>query len=192
MKFAASKFSLKKLSALGLASSLMLGAAPQVFADDFRCARTVGRITVDNLIVPDGKVCTLNGTRVEGNIIVGTRSRLSASDVRVDGNVQAEGHTSVFLNSGSVIDGSVQLKQGGVAQINRTTIGSDLQLESNRGKLTVTGNRVDGNVQVVQNRGGVVIQRNQIRQSLQCKQNSPAPTGGNNVAGDKEGQCARL
>jgi hypothetical protein len=33
---------------------------------------------------------------------------------------------------------------------------------------------------------------NTVVQNLQCKQNLPAPTGGDNTAGDKEGQCAAL
>jgi hypothetical protein len=37
-----------------------------------------------------------------------------------------------------------------------------------------------------------VLYKNRISQALQCKQNNPAPTGGANRAGDKEGQCARL
>jgi hypothetical protein len=177
---------------LGLTVLALCTLAGAAHADDFRCAGTVDAITVDNVVVPDGRTCTLNGTRVDGNIIVGTRSRLSASAVKVEGNVQAEGATSVFLNPGSVIDGSVQLKQGGTARIDRVVIGSDLQLESNRGLLTVLRNKVDGNVQVVQNTGGVTLTRNQVLQTLSCKQNAPAPTGSGNIAGDKEGQCARL
>lgn len=175
-------------AALALGSMVSLPA----FADEFICTRSVGAISVDNLRVPDGRSCSLNGTRIKGNIVVGTGSTLNAGGIRVDGNVQAEGHRAVYLNAGTVVGGSVQLKQGGVAQVLRTSIDSDLQLESNRGRITVEQNKVDGNVQVVQNTGGVIIRRNQIAQALQCKQNAPAPTGGGNIAGDKEGQCARL
>ena len=69
--------------------------------------------------------------------------------------------------------GSVQLKQGGGANIASVSVKGDIQLFENRGAQTVRNNRVDGN--------------------LQCKSNSPAPTGGGNIVqGNKEDQCARL
>jgi hypothetical protein len=58
--------------------------------------------------------------------------------------------------------------------------------------MVARSNTVLANLQAVQNRGGLVISENRISQNLQCKQNNPAPTGGNNRAGDKEGQCSRL
>jgi hypothetical protein len=65
------------------------------------------------------------------------------------------------------------LKQGGSINLTRNTVGSDIQLFSNRGRSVVSRNVVDGN--------------------LQCKSNRPAPTGdGNRVDGNKEDQCARL
>jgi hypothetical protein len=48
------------------------------------------------------------------------------------------------------------------------------------------------NLQAVQNKGGVAFTNNRISESLQCKENNPRPTGGGNIAGDKEGQCAAL
>jgi hypothetical protein len=42
---------------------------------------------LDNVLVPDGASCTMNGTRVEGNIVVKTGARLQATNVRVDGNI---------------------------------------------------------------------------------------------------------
>ncbi len=43
------------------------------------------------------------------------------------------------------------------------------------------------------NRGTQVISANTIDGNLQCQENSPAPTGSNNVVGGtKEDQCRRL
>jgi hypothetical protein len=48
-------------------------------------------------------------------------------------------------------------------------------------------------VQAFQNTGGVNFANNVIDRNLQCKENRPAPTGGNNeVHGNKEDQCSRL
>ena len=48
-------------------------------------------------------------------------------------------------------------------------------------------------MQAFSNTGGVVIRYNDIDGNLQCKSNRPRPRGGfNQVAGNKEDQCAGL
>jgi hypothetical protein len=159
------------IAALALAAGL--GGAATASAEERTCRGTLGAVTVDNLRVPQGASCTLNGTHVQGTVKVERDATLRASAIRVIGNVQAENHRHVTLNGGSTVGGSVQLKQGGSATIDRNRVTGDIQLFTNRGAQSVTGNRVNGN--------------------LQCKENVPAPTGGGNIVqGNKEDQCARL
>jgi hypothetical protein len=180
----------------GLALLSLLVWGPVAMADDTVCTGTIGKVTVDNLIVPNGRSCTLNGTRVEGNIIVSTGATLTAKGVDVDGNVQAEGARSVRVlvlgGARSFVGGGVQIEQGGSARIDRVDIDGDLQLFQNRGFLRVTGNDVGGNLQANQNTGGLNIANNIIAENLQCAANNPPPTGGGNTAGDTEDQCANL
>ncbi len=173
------------LAAIGLS----LGAFSAVQADDYTCTGAVGAVTKDNIEVPDGATCTLTGTHVEGNIIVGTDSTLNASGVRVDGNVQAEGSAKVEVYGNSTVGGSIQIKQGGGAYVDRVAVTADIQLDSNSKMLEVNHNTVGGNVQVVSNTGGALITNNVIDGNLQCKQNNPAPTGGDNEAASFEDQC---
>jgi hypothetical protein len=86
--------------------------------------------------------------------VIGTGASLVARDVRVDGNVQAEGHRSVDVRT-SRVGGSVQLKQGGAATVYRTAVGGDIQYDDNDRQLVAHSNPVGGNIQVVGNRGGV-------------------------------------
>jgi DUF4097 and DUF4098 domain-containing protein YvlB len=159
------------ITALALAAGL--GGATTASAEERTCRGTLGAVTVDNLRVPQGAACTLNGTRVQGTVKVERDATLRASAIRVIGNVQAENHRHVTLRNGSTVGGSVQLKQGGSATIDANRVTGDIQLFTNRGAQSVTGNRVNGN--------------------LQCKENVPAPTGGGNIVqGNKEDQCARL
>lgn len=181
-----------RLIAVGLALWLAVGTAAVARADDTLCRGTLGAVSVDNLKVPDKAKCTLNGTRVKGNIIVGTGATLTAKSVTVDGNLQAEGAQSVTVSGNTTVGGSVQIKQGGSASLSGLRINGDLQLESNRGRLTATSNRIGGNLQVFQNTGGVKLTNNQIAENMQCKENKPAPTGSGNTAGDKEDQCSGL
>ncbi len=187
--------SLTGLFALALSLSALLAAASSAQAEERVCRGTIGAATVDNLRVPSGATCTLNGTKVKGTIKVERGARLFANGVNVVGNIQSEGFRTVSVKEGSTVGGSVQLENGqrdGLGRIASTRINGDLQFFSNRARMVARGNTILANLQAVSNTGGLVIQNNRISENLQCKQNSPPPTGGGNVAGDKEDQCARL
>jgi hypothetical protein len=185
----------KMIVAVSVVTSLLLWAAAAL-ADDTVCQGTLGEVTVVNLIVPDDGTCMLIGTRVEGNIHVGTGATLIAMGVDVDGNIQAEGARSVSVvgvnEERSFVGGNIQVKQGGTAFIDRVDIWADLQFEENRYPVSATHNAIGGNLQAYKNTGGVIIISNQIAENLQCYDNNPPPTGGNNIAGDKDGQCEGL
>ncbi len=159
-------------------------------AADATCNGTLGALRFENLEVPAGATCTLNGTRVDGNIKIYNNATLLANNVTVGGNIQADGAANVVVGGNSTVGGSVQIKQGGGASVNQTRVNGDIQLESNQAALAVAFNRVGGNVQVFQNTGGATINDNVIDGNLQCKQNTPAPTGARNQAASFEDQCA--
>ena len=168
------------------------GAAP-AGAEERTCRGTLGAITVDNLSVPQGATCVLQGTRVQGTIKVERNATLRAANIKVIGNIQGENHRRVNVRGTSTIGGSIQLVQGGAARIVDATIKQDLFFDSNDLLLVARRNNVNGNLQAFQNSGGVTIAGNDIDGNLQCKENVPAPTGGNNrVGGNKEDQCRRL
>ena len=187
--------SLTAVFALMLAVCALLAVAPPAQAEERVCRGTIGATTVDNLLVPQGATCTLNGTRVEGTIKVENNATLLASGVRVKGNIQSEGFEKIRLNKDSRVVGSVQLKNGqsgGLAKISFSRINGDLQFESNDARMVANNNTVGANLQAVQNEGGVELTGNTIAENLQCKEDEPPPTGGGNTAGDKEDQCADL
>jgi hypothetical protein len=162
-------------------------------AEERTCRGTIGARTVDNVRVPDGASCTLEGTRVKGTVKVETNARLVARGVRVVGNVQGENAARVVVRAGSRVGGSVQVKQGGGALVAGSRVTHDVQYDSNTRRVRIVRTRVGGNVQLVGNRGGAEVTNNRIDENLQCKENSPAPVGGGNrVGNNKEDQCARL
>ena len=178
-----------------LVGALLLALVPAqvAHAEERTCRGFLGAITVDNVRVPQGATCTMQGTYVKGTVKVERRATLSANDVHVIGNVQAEGARSVTVRNGSFVGGSVQIVQGGGALVGSSRINGDILFDENRAKLTTRSNRIGGNLQAFQNTGGVVISRNVIDGNLQCKENRPAPTGGGNIVhGNKEDQCRRL
>lgn len=187
---------LKRIMAIAFAGLLALAVmTPAALAEERVCRGTIGSTTVDNLLVPQGASCTLNGTRVQGTIKVENGARLVANGVRVIGNVQSEGFQAITLKENSRVGGSVQLKNGlsgGTGKIVSTRINGDLQFEANQARMVARNSTILANLQVFQNTGGVVLENNTIAENLQCKENSPPPTGGGNTAGDKEDQCAAL
>ncbi len=187
--------SLTAVFALILAVCALLAVAPAAQAEERVCRGTIGATTVDNLRVPQGATCTLNGTRVEGTVLVERNATLVASGIRVKGNVQSEGFKKIVLRQGSVVVGSVQLEnglEGGTGKVLNSRINGDLQFFSNEARVVARGNTILANLQANQNTGGLVIENNKIAENLQCQANNPPPTGGGNTAGDKEDQCARL
>ena len=187
--------SLTGMMALAMGLTALLVAASVAQAEERVCRGTIGGATVDNVRVPQGASCTLNGTRVEGTVKVERNATLFANGIRVKGNVQSEGFKNIYLRQGSVVVGSVQLEnglRGGTGQVLNTRINGDLQFFSNEARMVARGNTILANFQANQNKGGLVIQNNRIAENLQCQSNNPAPVGSGNTAGDKEGQCTRV
>lgn len=184
---------MQRYTYLSLAAGVAMAFPVTALAEERVCRGAIGAITLDNVRVPQGARCTLDGTRVKGSIVVQRDAALIAEDVAVVGNVQAENHRSVTVEDGSRIGGSIQIKQGRAATVADVRVNGDIQYESNAGDLRIVRNRVGGSVQAFQNAGDLQIQRNTIDGNLQCKENRPAPVGGRNaVGGEKEDQCRRL
>jgi hypothetical protein len=182
-----------RLAAVVAVVGAMLLPAGQALGEERACRGTIGVVTVDNLRVPQGATCTLNGTFVKGTVKVERGATLHAFDIRVIGNVQAENARLVVVREGSRIGGSVQIVHGGAAQILGNRINGDILFDDQDRALRANRNVVGGNLQAFQNTGGVEIRNNRIDGNLQCKANNPAPVGGGNIVqGNKEDQCRRL
>ncbi|TXI18887.1 MAG: hypothetical protein E6Q62_05560 [Nitrosomonas sp.] len=167
------------------------------FADDSRCTRTIGAVTIDgNVIVPAGRSCTLNGTRVKGNVELRDKAQvLIQNGATVIGNVQTDGANRVrILNSN--INGNVQLT--GITNSLRSLIlhshvGGTVDWNDNQAPLLIQYSDVDSDVKVNQNDRATGIYDNVIGGNLQCQSNVPAPRGARNIVdGNKEDQCARF
>ena len=124
--------------------ALVMTAGP-AWADETVCTGTIGAVTVDNLRVPDGATCRLDGTHVKGTVKVEVDAILRAFGVRVIGNVQAEKARKVVIRDGSRVGGSVQIVQGGAAKVLRTRVNGDILFDDQEGRLAAKRNRVGGN-----------------------------------------------
>jgi hypothetical protein len=183
---------MKTSHVLGVVGAALALAAVPASAEERVCTGTIGAVYLDNIFVPDGRSCVLDGTRAKGNIVVGTGATLTARSVSINGNLQAEGAQSVRVHGRSTFGGSVQIVQGGAASIENARIEGDILFDENVGALNASGNVLGGNLQAFKNLAGVSLTNNSMKGNLQCKENIPAPTGGGNRAASKEDQCARL
>lgn len=176
---------------------LALLVATPVWADDIRCTSTIGAVTVDsNVIVPAGRSCTLDGTRVKGNVELRDRAQiLIRNGADVDGNVQTDGANRVrILNS--EIGGNIQLSGihfDQASQVLHSYIGGTIDWNGNSSVVQIQYNHVDSDIKVNQNGGLASIYDNVVGGNLQCQSNQPAPRGARNIVhGNKEDQCRRF
>jgi len=179
--------------ALNLTAAAVASLSAAAYADDVHCPPHLGNVVVDgNVLI--AAPCELTGTTVKGNVHLYAGGSLIATDVRINGNIQAERADFIDVTT-SVIGGSVQLDElvGDLSVIQSSEIGGSIQLKANRSRLEVLDSDVGADVQAFDNTGGVLILGNVIDGNLQCKSNAPTPVGGSNrVGGNKEDQCANL
>ena len=127
---------------LGIVATAVVALAPTAaIADTFTCTRMCRfgpNDELDNLLVNDGGVATLNGTVVTGNIVVEDGGKLTVKNgVLVEGNVQSFGAARITVRS-SIIGGSLQIKNTPKITVKNNTIEGDLQLEENNTTLART------------------------------------------------------
>ena len=139
---------------VGLAISVAgLATAQPAAAEERTCRGTIGRVTVDNVRVPAGATCTLNGTRVQGTVYVNRNATLRAVGARINGNVQAENSRDVRVVQGWTVGGSYQVVQSGLARLFDSRVEGDVLIDENRRPNEIRRNRVGGNIQAFQNTG---------------------------------------
>lgn len=184
--------SLRAAAVAAIALPLAVGLAPAAHAADLECRGTLGAVTVaGNLLVPDDSTCTLNGTTVLGSVVVKSRATLVATGIETNGSIQGESPARLDVRD-SQLGNSIQLRKGGPVVLSGNTITGDIALEENLGRVELAGNDVVGSVQANKNTGGLDITTNVIGNGLQCQDNLPLPTGGGNIAKQKQGQCINL
>ena len=132
---------MRKRQVMSTMASLILtvifGGTPVVFAEETRCTGTIGARTLDNIVVPRRAYLY-----AEWHARQRQRGRLDWGNAECQwGTCQRQhpgrGSRAVFINPGSTVGGSVQIKQGGSARISQTRINGDLQLFENEGSLSV-------------------------------------------------------
>ena len=125
---------------------------------------------------PSDGACTYQNRTFDDDVTIAENESCTFTNVTVEGNVQLE-RNAVLTATGLTVDGNIQAQEA-----------QALTVESSQ----VQGNQVQGNIQFEQG-GDIDVRTTEIDGNLQCKENNPAPGGGNNtVGGNKEDQCGIL
>jgi hypothetical protein len=192
------------------ASTCFIGTpVPVIVGGSISCAGGASCFMFDSTVHGNVKcegcdVLDLFGSAVGGDV----QSKSSAAGSRIDtmeigGDVQFEG-TGQFLDVlNSNVGGDVQVGKslitmlptvllGGMHLDNNQIAGNVQVVETTASEHEIADNRVGRDLQFFKNRGPSDISDNTIAGNLQCKENKPAPTGGGNVAKQKQEQCAAL
>jgi hypothetical protein len=167
-------------------------AAQQVAAADVHCPPHRGEITVNgNLLV--AAPCELDETRVKGNVLLFAGGSLVADEAVIDGNIEGETAFEVELVD-SRVRGNIELVGlvGDTSSFINSRVDGNLKLRANRSFVLLEDNEVDS-IEALLNTGGLHIVDNEVKGDLTCRDNIPAPTGGDNeVRGGEKGQCRNL
>lgn len=169
-----------------------LADAPAGLSGSVRCTNwRIGAVNVDNVEVPPGMACELDGTTVKGGVKVLAGSTLIAGNsVQVGGTIQGDrAHYVQLTGSTSLVRGSFELKKGGGGVLVDAEVRGSAVAEELTEVVSFGGARVGSSMKLIKNTGGVTVANNTVIGALQCKENTPAPMVAGNSAGSLEDQC---
>jgi hypothetical protein len=204
------------MNRLLLVLTILLAAVTQCLADHSpggsggaSCAGVIGGgpavTTINgNVIVPDGKSCTLSFVNVEGGVRVGRDASLTVSAYTepssIGGDIEATNCNSVLLQGNVTVRGNVDIISCSGAGWNGfqgpdTVINGNFVCQSNAGPCLAWLGTVGENLHVQSNKSQAAsdISLVSVGGNLHCFGNAPMPThshGPSWVDGNAQGQCA--
>lgn len=165
----------------GIVAASGLATLSPAFAasSDTVCHDTIGRRTVDRVVIPRRATCRLNGTTVRQNIVVGPHESIVTHHARILGSVQAtDGPRSVQILDTNV-RGNIHVREAtGTILIGNgscsldPSAGNNIHLVDNSGPIGLCRMRIRGNVHAINNTGTVFMLDNRVGNNLHARGNS--------------------
>ena len=171
--------------ALAIAFPMFFAGAPSAFAQvDITCISALSRQTVQNVIVPQGAVCSLTDMTVLGNVEVKELATVTIRRGSVNGDVIAEAGATARLVAGR-ISGGVAGLGARLININGTSIAIDVTADQTTSVVVGNGARA-GSIEILKG-GSANISGGRLSGSLKFEENRGAITASSNiVAGNFE------
>ena len=140
---------MRVLGLVAVAVVAVLAIASPAAARDLKCNGVFNGKTYDDVTVPRGAACTLNGSRVKGNVKVLSNAYFQATRTSVRGDVKGRGAQTIFIDTGSKVGGSVAAVKAVQFYVFNSTIGGDIEPEKTAEAVQICGNTVrKGNIEV--------------------------------------------
>ena len=169
--------------ALALAGALLIGVGSAQTAADLSCNGAFTGMTYNNVVVPENGNCTLDHTRVLGNVTVKKNARLLfealTGDSTVHGNVSANACQEVNLETPG---GSFRVVVGG----DLTIVGCTSGFDGARGTqgMSPPTMTIGGNVKCDDNVDECAFDYNAVGKNLDCSGNFGCTLQSDAVGGD--------
>lgn len=103
----------------------VLIVAPQVLAKRNpaeTCTGTMAHATTTDLTVPEGAICRVSSSAVNGSVTIQRNAYFEAWDTKISGTVRASGALTVFLHDGTSVRGSVLVDGASQLFLYRTSV----------------------------------------------------------------------
>jgi hypothetical protein len=172
------------IAVLALAGALFIGAGSGQTASDFSCNGASTGGTFNNVTVPDNASCTLDHTKVLGNITVKTNARLLLEQLSGDSTVRGK------INANNCAEVNLETP-GGIS--NRIVVGGDLVItnctsgfDGARGTQGASPPNVvnGGNVKCANNADDCAFDYDAVGRNLDCSGNFGCTLQSDAVGGD--------
>jgi hypothetical protein len=110
---------------------LVLG--PQVLAKratatPTTCTGTLANASTNDVIVPDGAVCRITASTVNGDVTVKRDAYFEASGAAIHGNVRATAALTVFIHGGTSVSGSVLVDSAAQLFVYKSTVSGTVKV----------------------------------------------------------------
>jgi hypothetical protein len=132
----------------------------------------------DNVVVPSGSHCDLDGATVKGSVLVLPKASLRAIASHIVGNVQGDNSNFVCLIFESTVGGNFSTKGGVTGGTTGHDIGTvvrgNTSITENAGHTFIDAATVGGDILVAKNTGSIEVQFNKVGGNLQVEQNVPS------------------
>jgi hypothetical protein len=163
---------------MALAAGLLLAAvlAKPAWAAETECVGTLTGV-YDNVVVPPGAFCTLQGALVTGNVKVLEDATLQANASTIRGNVEGPQVRQILLQFETQVGGNLLIKGADPGTTNGFDINVHIEgnvlLEENQGRVFIDAAIVDGNLAVKNNisQGFLEVEFNTVGGNLNIEDN---------------------
>jgi hypothetical protein len=170
-----------------LALTVLLVAATPAVADDTRCVGVFSGVA-DNIIVPSGAECVLEGAQVSGNVLAEPESMLFIGPgTNIRGSVEAKqgAHTGSFQ---AVIGGSYKCDNCFFEDVVESSVGGNVDITGADDGDFIIDSQIAGNVHIEESSAGAfafVVEGTTIGGDLKFEKNSgPTDISRNTIHGD--------